>query len=178
MSTSVWWGALALATFSLIGVSGCGGGGATSRARVAAYASDDFSDDYSQVWATILKVELVDAQGNAAVLYDDPAGNLLDLASLHDASGPRFSFLGTGSIPVGNYIKSRVTFKPTLSLLPKGATALQSVEVHANVSRDANGNAVVTHNLEAERRFAEGDDDLVVDFDLAKFTLSGGKLIP
>jgi len=37
---------------------------------------------------------------------------------------------------------------------------------------------VVTHNLEAERRFESADDDLVVDFDLAKFTLSGGKLIP
>lgn len=171
-------GAFAFAALALAGFAGCGGGGSSSRARVAAYASDDFSDDYSQVWATILKVELIDAQGNSAVLFDDAAGNLVDLASLHDATGPRYSFLGTGSIPTGNYVKSRVTFKPTLSLLPKNGTTLQTVEVHANVARDSAGNAVVTHNLEAERHFAEGDDDLVVDFDLARFNLSGGKLIP
>lgn len=163
----------------MVAMVGCGGGGGgTSRAKVAVYAADSFRDDYSQVWATIYKVELLDASGAAVTVYEDAAGKVLDLASLRDASGPRFAFLGANAVPAGSYVKVRVTTAPTLELFPKGSTTGTAVTVAASVPRDPSGNAVVTVPLRGARRLGETDDDVVVDFDLANFALSGGKLIP
>lgn len=173
-----WLGAgVALAAVLPLVVAGCGGGSG-SGGRLSLFASDSFRDDYSSVWATLLKVEVIAADGSAVVVFDEPAGKTLDLATLRDATGPRFAFLGNATVPESDYVSVRVTFAPTLTVLPKEQSTTQTLAIHATVARDGSGNAVVTQPLAASRRLGAGSDDLVVDFDLANFKLQGGKLIP
>jgi hypothetical protein len=175
-----WFGAgLALAVVLPLMVTGCGGGSVgSSGGRLSLFASDSFRDDYTSVWATLMKVEVIAADGSAVVVFDEPEGKTLDLAALRDASGPRFAFLGNATVPEGDYKSVRVTFAPNLTVLPKEQSTTQALAIHPNVTRDASGNAVVTQPLAASRRLGTGSDDLVVDFDLANFKLQGGKLIP
>lgn len=160
-------------------VAGCGGGsGNAAGGGLSLFASDSFRDDYTSVWATLLKVEVLTVDNKAVVVFEDTAGKTLDLAALRDASGPRFAFLGNAQVPEGDYNRVRVTFAPKLTLLPKESTTTEEKTVHANVPRDSAGNAVVTQSLAAARRLGKGSDDLVIDFDLANFKIQGGKLVP
>src|SRR5437879_7318013 len=100
-----------LAVCALLGgicLVGCGGGGGgstsltsgTSRATVL--ITDGFREDFSHVWATIYHVELVPQAGtnNGAnvVLFDNSAGVQVDLKTLRDSTGARFSFVGSATI--------------------------------------------------------------------------------
>jgi len=149
-----WFGAgLALAAVLPVVVAGCGGGSVgNSGGRLSLFASDSFRDDYTSVWATLLKVEVIGADGSAVVVFDEPTGKTLDLAALRDSNGPRFAFLGNATVPEGDYKSVRVTFAPNLTVLPKEQTTTQALAIHPNVSRDTNGNAVVTQQVHRAAR--------------------------
>ena len=111
-----------------IALAGCGGGGsgtpsapAVRSVNVGAFITDSFREDYDHVWATILKIELVAADGTAMTLFDNTTGKTVDIKSLRDATGARFSFLDKKSIPVGSYTGLRITVASTVTLFPKGS---------------------------------------------------------
>ncbi len=176
----------ALSTLSLVG---CGGGGSsiatgtkgTSKASVL--VTDAFSDVYSHVWATIYHVALVPATGtnNGAnvVLYDNPAGIQIDLTTLRDSTGARFSFLGSNTIPAGTYTAIAVTVGPTMQLFPVGATTGTSVPVDTTLPKDASGNPILTDTFKNPKTLAANTtNNLIVDFKLASFVIRDSKVIP
>jgi hypothetical protein len=161
---------------------GCGGGGGSSssggNAPVNVFVTDSFRDDFDHVWVTIHKVELLDAGGAAQTLFDDPEGRVIDLKTLRDASGERFTFLSTGSVPGGTYTGGRVTVGPTFNVIPKGSTTAQTLPVADDVARDAQGRPVVPFSLQGPRNIGSSGEPLVIDFDLANFSVVNGKLRP
>lgn len=161
-------------------VAGCGGGGGTSsggNAQVGVFVTDSFRDDYTHVWATIFKVDLIDINSNVVNVFSDSTGVVIDLKTLRDATGQRFAFLSNSTIPAGTYTKAQVTLAPSLSLIPKGSATGTTLQLDASIPRDNGGNAVVTFSLPAPRTIS-GSDDVVVDFDLANFKIQLGKIAP
>ncbi len=154
-----------------------GGGGGTSRATVL--LTDSLREDYDSVWATVLKAELIGADGTSVTLFDDPEGQVLDLRRLRDVSGARYSFLASAEIPAGSYTGVRVTVKPTMTLFPKGSVTGQSLPLTDALTRDSGGNVPLTLSFSAPKTLGAGaDENLIVDFDLANFKVEGGKIIP
>ena len=166
-------------------VVGCGGGGGSSSAPAAngsgtlgVFATDSPETENDHVWATVFKVEVLNQAGVAETVFDDSAGQTLDLKTLRDATGQRFSFLSNGTVSSGTHTSARVTIGSTLTLFPTGAAAGQELPIDESLARDAQGHVVLPFNLTAPRNLGAGSDDLVIDFDLANFTQSGGKIKP
>ena len=161
----------ALLLLPMIAGCGSGGGGSNGRATPAAvYVTDLPREDYDHVYITILKVELLDSSGAATVIFDDPAGKVIDLRQLHDATGKRFAFLTGATVPPGNYTQFRVTIGSSIGLVPRGTTSVQTVQVD---------NTVITRPLGPARAMGHGsDDDVVLDFDLTGFSFLNGLIHP
>jgi Domain of unknown function (DUF4382)/Domain of unknown function (DUF5666) len=165
---------------TLTTVTGCGGGSGSNnnnnggnpppsgtRARVSLLATDSFREDFDHVWATILKVELIPATGDAISLFDDPAGRQLDLKTLRDATGGRFAFLGDKTVAAGNYTGLRVTLGPNAQMFEHAKAIGKPIPLDSTV---------VTLNFAAPKALGTTADQLIVDFDLANFKLVGGKI--
>src|SRR5262245_59136986 len=105
---------------------GCGGGGGGNSlvsggsGRVAVLLTDSFREDYAHVWATIYHVELIPQTGSPVVLFDDASGHQIDLKTLRDSTGERFSFLGSATVPEGTYAGVSVTIGTTMQLFRNG----------------------------------------------------------
>lgn len=153
-------------------MAGCGGGGGGSiggpgQASMATFAADSVNDDFDHVWVTIHKVSAHGADD--AVLMDDSAGRLVDLKTLHDASGARYILLDDRSIKAGDYDSVRVELDEDVMLVPKGSssgTVHKFAEDHAGTA----GRSVL--NLPT-RLTASGRGSVVIDFDLATWSLDG-----
>jgi hypothetical protein len=52
-----------------------------------------YATTYDHVWATLHKVEFVNASGAAETVIEDASGKVLALKTLRDAAGARFAFL-------------------------------------------------------------------------------------
>lgn len=169
--------ACALGAASLVGCGGGGGGSVANRtAQLSLFATDSFREDFDHVWATIFKVELIKQDGFAAIAFSDPKGISIDLKNLRDASGTRFSFLGTAAVSDDVYAGARVTIAPALTLILRGGTTGTPTTVAASVPRDSQGNPLISLDFAAPRHL--GNDDVIIDFDLASFVISGGKVTP
>lgn len=162
-------------------LAGCGGGGGSSssggNAQVGVFVTDSFRDDYSHVWATIFKADLIDSNNNVVNVFNDANGLVIDLKTLRDATGQRFAFLAQTPIPAATYTKAQVTLAPSLNLIAKGQTTATTLPLDAALPRDANNNAVATFSLPAPKPI-NGSDDIVVDFDLANFKVQLGRIVP
>jgi len=179
-----------LAVCALLGTTaliGCGGGGGTSlttsgAGRASVLLADSPNDDYAHVWATVFHAELVPAAGTNGganvVLYDNTAGIQVDLRSLHDASGARFAFLSTATIPAGTYTAIKVTLGPTIQLIKVGATTGTATAVSSTLPVDSNGNPIVTDTFKKPKTFTDTASTLVVDFNLAHFIISATGVLP
>lgn len=168
-------GALALA--------GCGGGSAGSSvvtgSRATILLTDSPREDYGHVWATIYHVELIPQDGSApVVVFDNSAGVLIDLRTLRDASGARYSFLSSASVPAGTYTGVSVTVGSTMQLIKTGQTTGTSLTVDASVARDANGNAVIPVTFRSPKTISNTTTNVCIDFDLARFVIAGSKILP
>ncbi len=163
----------------LAGCGSGGGGGSSSggNAQLGVFVTDSFREDYSHVWATIFKVELVNALSQPVTVFDDSTGRIIDVKTLRDSTGQRFSFLSNAAIPAGNYTSVRVTVGPAFTLIPVASTTGATLPLADSVPRDAQGHAQVTFNLPAAKNMG-GSDDLVIDFDLANFNIALGKIAP
>ena len=162
--------ALALAALAMAGCGGgstSGGGTSTKSARIGVFVTDDLGA-YDHVWVTVKSVVLVGPSGSTAV-YDDPTGKLVDLAGLHGTTGSIFEFLGLGSAPAGTYTRALVTLDDNLTLFPAGAT----VALDRTFKGATGGSKVVEVEVEGQGEEIAGDDSLVIDFDLSRWTDDG-----
>ena len=172
-----------VALAAVVSIAGCGGsGGGTPTAgtgRLQAFAADDFRDDHQQIWATIYKVELLDASGAAVTVFEDAVGKSMDLQLLHDNAGPRFAFLSDVAIAVGTYTQVRLTMGPEITRFPVGSTTGIKTPFAASLTRNAAGNVLYTSTLDMPTVIAEGvTSKLVIDFDLPHFVLANGAVTP
>jgi hypothetical protein len=171
-----------IALAAVVSIAGCGGGGGSKTGgtgRLQAFAADDFRDDHQQIWATIYKVELLDASGAAVTVFEDTVGKSMDLQLLHDNAGPRFAFLSDVAIAVGTYSQVRLTMGPEITRFPKGSAAGVKTPFAASLPRDAAGNVLFTSTLETPTVIADGvTSKLVIDFDLPNFVLANGAVTP
>lgn len=171
-----------VALAAVISIAGCGGGGGSKSGgtgRLQAFAADDFRDDHQQIWATIYKVELLDASGSAVTIFEDAIGKSMDLQLLHDNAGPRFAFLSDVAVAAGTYTQVRLTMGPDITRFPKGSTTGVKTPFAASLPRNASGNVLYTSTLETPTVITEGvTSKLVIDFDLPSFVLANGEVTP
>lgn len=166
----------ALAVAGLFALPGCGGGGGAASggsSTLGVYVTDAFSDDYSQVWITLFKIEAKTDGGDWQTLFSDTTGKLIDVTSLADTA----QLLSSISVPAGNYKQVRVTFGDHISLVPKAGGAAIDAQVADDIGVHAAGQVAIT--LAATTPVSSAQlSNLVVDFDLASFQLVGGKVRP
>ncbi len=165
---------------------GCGGGGRGSsiagRAATvptSVLITDAFNDNYTQVWATIYQVTAIpQGGGTPVVLFSSTTGDSVDLASLHDASGQRFSFLGTAGIPAGTYTGLTITVGPTMQLFAVGSTTATTVPVATTLPVNSSGDPVLTLTFKAPKTVTTTTSSFVVDFNLANFVIKNSQVLP
>ncbi len=161
--------ALALATMAL--TIGCGGGGSisVSNSGIDVFFSDDFSDDFDQVWVRVYRVDVVGSGGTTTV-FSDPDGEVMDLAALNDGA-PRFVYMGSGDVTAPQMVS--IVLDRELSLIPTGGDSAISASFDLAL---ATGDGQVTIDLTLDVRVDSGS--VVVDFDLSQWTLNGGSINP
>lgn len=162
--------ALLLLVLSMLG---CGGGGSASgggagSAQISAFATDSINDDFDHVWVKLYKLELV-GDTQKFTVFEDAAGRDVDLKSLRDLTGPKFSFLDTASVPAGTYKQVNVTLAKDVVLFPKGSTTGQTKQFDDRFDSSEPGKSLLVMN--APGLIVAGKVDVVVDFDLATWIL-------
>ncbi len=167
---------LFLGWVSLLGgvLFGCSGGSGGGGGILSFFLSDSFRDDYRQVWMTLYKIELRDANtGEYRTAFESAGGVLFDARRLSDGSGARFQFLGNGSVASGTYNGVRVALKDEVVLVPAGSTVADPPRTFSpSIPRDALGRALLSYDLPAPVTLP-GETFAVIDFDLASFSLDG-----
>lgn len=172
-----------LGAATLAGCGGSGGGGAATSAstdgtRATVILTDSPREDYGHVWATIYKVDLVSASGETVTVFDEADGRQIDLKTLRDASGERYAFLSSASVPQGSYTGVNVTVGATMQLF-RGTTATgDPLPVDSSVPRDASGNPVLSLTFRSPKTLGTGATNVVVDFNLARFVVRDSKVLP
>jgi hypothetical protein len=180
-----------LAISALAGVvilAGCSGGGSGSNSigsttggstRAAVMLTDSFREDFGHVWATIYHVELVPQGGGApVVLYDNSAGVQIDLKTLRDANGNRYSFLGNAAIPAGTYTALHISIGSTMQLFQNGAAVGNPIPVSSTIPLDSSGHPQLTLTFKSPKTLGSGTNYLIIDFDLANFVLTNSGVLP
>lgn len=164
-----------LALTALAALAGCGGGGggggSASGSGGAFFVTDDLNTGYDHVWVTIKKVELAKVGGGSTVVYSDTVGTTVDLRSLRDNQGRRFKLIGWDDKLSGQYDGVTVTLDDDLVLYPTNATT----GLARTFEGSAGGEKALTTAFTA-RSFGPGNDDFIIDFDLATWTDNGSQV--
>ncbi|MFY7953078.1 MAG: hypothetical protein ACOVT5_11275, partial [Armatimonadaceae bacterium] len=111
----------------------------------------------------------------------DSAGKVVDLRSLGQMGlrTQKYVYLGTWELDEKDYKYLRVTFDPQMMAMAHGGNGDGNLlAVDSSIPRDGNGRAFITTQLTQVKRFGEEADDVVVDFDLSKFAVAHGKVVP
>lgn len=174
---------LALGALTLAGCGGSGAGSSsTSRAKATVMLTDSFREDFGHVWATIYKVELVAQDGSAVVVFDDPSGRQIDLKTLRDASGARYSFLSSATVPDGTYTGASVTVGATMQLYKAGVAVGDPIAVDSSIPTNSSGQPVLSVTFRAAKTISASSSatssTVCIDFDLARFVLRNSKVLP
>lgn len=147
---------------------GCGGGGggtAVTTGSVRTFVTDGM-DDNLQVWVKIYSIKLTSATGTVT-LFDDANGQILDVRSLRDASGQRFSLINSKSIPTGTYTGATIVVSKDFSVLPNTGTSTLTAK---QFSDDGGGKKNITVTFSPSLTIGSGTNNVVLDFDLASWT--------
>jgi hypothetical protein len=160
---------LALLGALILFVAGCGGGSGTGTGNpVSLYITDNVREEYSHVWASIRRVDLVSASG-ATTVFEDPAGKVVDLRALRDTQGEKFALLTRATVPNGTYTGLQVVLAEQVTLVPKESTVGQT----ATFAGASNGLKTISVAFAAPRP-STAATPLVLDFDLAQWTVANG----
>lgn len=161
-----------------IGCGGGGGGAANVSGRVTTFITDSM-DANDHVWVTIYSADLVSPTGAQANLFDDPAGRVVDLKTLRDLNGELFSLLGTETVPSGDYSSARVVLDRQVTVFAAGQSTGFSRTIAAAFSIPGQPTrARVDLAFGANKSFGVGNNDLVIDFDLARWDDNGTDITP
>jgi hypothetical protein len=161
----------ALSALWLVG--GCGGGSDTESGGdrgVDIFVTDQFADRHAQVWVTLHRIEVGDG-ATFTTVYDDPAGNSLNIVSLKDTA----ELLASVSLPDTPYTHVRVTYADQVTLVDKDGKSSTVAVSPTDDTTVEGGKAIHVSRTKAPFR-PSTDRRLVVDFQLATFELVGGKL--
>lgn len=162
------------AFFALLAVIfGCGGGGGSSSA-MDMFITDGPIDGYNHVWVKVFKAEIYNTSGESTTIFESTDGLTVDLRALNDGAA-RFLLLAPCRIPDGTYNKVEFT-------LDKGVTMVDTSGGSLDVSFPA-GLDVPTGKSKLELNLTPpitlpGSPNLVVDFDLSTWDLTGSVLTP
>jgi hypothetical protein len=157
------------AALAAAALAGCGGGGESStspsvptpppvaQSAVSTFITDNLNTAYSQVWIGLTDISLVDATGKSVSLFHSSTPSVFNLSSLASVA----SMLSTATVPQGSYVKAVVTMDDKVQLVPRDGSAT------INATFKGDGTPTV---LPVEIQFTPNStDQLVLDFDLAKF---------
>lgn len=155
---------------------GCGGGGSsapTANTTANLFLTDAINSNYDHVWATVTKVDLVSSTGQTKSIYNMPSsgGQVVDLLSLHPASGQKYLLLAAFSAPSGSFTGANVTVSSSVSIMPKGS----STAVSAKFAGSTGGSTVLAAKFSSAVNFANSKN-VIVDFDLANWNLNGSTI--
>ncbi len=161
--------AAVMATLSVVGCGGGGGALGAATAAVNVFAVDDMNTGFDHVWVTINKVELLNGTQSTTV-FDETAtgGRVVDLLTLHDGTGARFLLLGSSGAPAGTYTGAKVTLSKDLNVFTTGATTGT-----AATFAGATGSDFAMDLTFSPPQTVSAGHNLVVDFDLSTWTLTG-----
>ena len=161
--------ALAVALSTIFVLAGCGGGGGGSlgAAGLNVFLTDDFSDDFDQVWVTVYEVEITDGAGGNTTVFTSADGVVVDLANLSDGAA-RFLYLGTGPLAADEYIGMHVTLGRDLTLVPTGLTSGEACTFDPALDFGVDQTRI-SFTFGGPFAFPV-DEDIVVDFDLSQWT--------
>lgn len=164
-------------------LAGCGGGGGGTPgtsggtgtgSATALFLTDNLSATYSGVWVRIHELELEGPDGSARIFSSD-TGVEVNLRALSDGA-PLFRFLAMADIPNRRYTGARVTTARTVTLVPTGGGAAISATIDPALNV-ANNRSRIPVNFPTSLTVA-APGNLVIDFDLANWTLTGGIVAP
>ena len=160
-----------------VGCGGSGGGGsATPSATVSTFISDSL-DNNDHVWVTVHEIELLQGSGAVSV-FDSADGVQVDLKTLRDATGARFRFMSQHHVPEGTYTGARVTLDKDLVMFTAGATTGTPMTFDSPLDAAAGKSALSLTFATPVTIASHGNDDIVIDFDLANWNEAGGIVTP
>jgi len=172
MKVSLWTPALAVTSVLTIGIlAGCGGGSTPATTRgVDIYVTDQFADRYSHVWVTLQSIAVGDGKSFTDV-YSATTGKTIDIVSLKDTA----ELLSSIQLPDTRYTHIRVTYSDTVTLVDASGTST-TMQVAPSPSTTVGGGLAIHTSATRVPFKASTNRQLVVDFNLASFEVSGGKL--
>ncbi|MFQ5470198.1 MAG: DUF5666 domain-containing protein [Gammaproteobacteria bacterium] len=156
----------------LLVLTACGGGGSSSSVTngennssvsnigaLSVMITDDMSQDYAKVWVTVLKVTAEDSTAQQHVLFEDTAGQVVNLTELNGVA----ALLSTQDLIAGDYSNFEITLANDVTLIDKLG---QTVQAMFNATGDPKvisvpGSVTIT---------AGGMTNIGFDFDLKQFT--------
>ena len=172
MKVSLWTPALAVASVLTLGImAGCGGGSTSSTTRgVDIYVTDQFADQYSHVWVTLQSIAIGDGKTFTDV-YSATTGKTIDIVSLKDTA----ELLSSIQLADTRYTHIRVTYLDMVTLVDASGTST-TLQVAPSPSTTVGGGLAIHTSATRVPFKASTNRQLVVDFNLASFEVSGGKL--
>jgi len=172
MKVSLWTPALAVASVLTLGIlAGCGGGSTSATTRgVDIYVTDQFADQYSHVWVTLQSIAIGDGKTFTDV-YSATTGKTIDIVSLKDTA----ELLSSIQLNDESYTHIRVTYADTVTLVDASGTSTM-LQVAPSPSTTVGGGLAINTSATRVPFKASTNRQLVVDFNLASFEVSGGKL--
>jgi hypothetical protein len=171
-----------LAIAAVLALVGCGGGGTTGggpgSANLAVFASDSLRTDYDQVWVRIYSATLVSAEGDQTV-FTDPAGRVIDLRTLRDEQGARFTFLDNASVRAGQYSGLALEMDKTLTLVARGQTVGTQHQFPDQFDLPGQPDrSRLTFDFPQSINLIAGNQQFVIEFDLDNWQIQNGRVIP
>jgi hypothetical protein len=172
MKVSLWTPALAVASVLTLGIlAGCGGGSTSATTRgVDIYVTDQFADQYSHVWVTLQSIAIGDGKTFTDV-YSATTGKTIDIVSLKDTA----ELLSSIQLNDESYTHIRVTYADTVTLVDASGKSTM-LQVAPSPSTTVGGGLAIHTSATRVPFKASTNRQLVVDFNLASFEVSGGKL--
>lgn len=164
--------ALCVALGMLGGCAGNGDSGGINpgTAQVNSFATDSLRTDYDHVWVKVFKVTLANGT-DSSVVFDDANGRIIDLKTLRDGVGNRYSFFDSANVPAGTYTNVRVELDENLMIVPTGSNVAQNKKFQVGLAKTgAAGHSELV--LPINLTLNPGENNLVLDFDLANWNVN------
>lgn len=171
MCTRIGQACAVVAALGLALVAGCGGGGGSASGSMGLFVMDGFSDEHTQVWTSLYRVEVSADGADWQTVHDEADGVELNLPELADDA----AFLGNADVPARRYTQARLTLRNTMRLVRRDGSGAD-VPVHLSAGNGfqagSSGNCTVEFPIDCTVPDG-GRGDLVVDFDLPNFERIG-----